>query len=307
MEFTIRGIQAALEQEKYVCDEDLAAALFVALKLGRPLLVEGAAGTGKTEVAKAMAAALGRPLVRLQCHAGMDETRALYEWNYQKQLLALQARAALAPGPAAPAGAAPDGGGQVLEALGSIFSEPYLLERPLLASIRSPEPVVLLIDELDKADEEFEAFLLELLAEFQVTIPELGTVRARTTPFVVLTSNSARPLSDALRRRCAFAYLPYPGVEKEVRIIRARHPGAPEALARQVAESAAYLRGMARLFKKPSIAEALDWVEALEALGRERLDAAAARATAPAVLKTREDVEEALRDKRFLNLHEAPP
>ena len=293
MDLTIGGIAAALEKEKYICPPGLPEALFAALVLSRPLLVEGAAGVGKTEVAKAMASALGRPLVRLQCHAGMDETRALYEWNYQKQLLALQI----------PAGLESSGEDGVRAALTSIFSEEYLLERPLLASIRSEEPVVLLIDELDKTDEEFEAFLLELLAEFQVTIPELGVVRARSTPFVVLTSNSTRQLSDALRRRCVFVYLAYPDVEREILIINTRFPGANASLARQVAESAAYLRGLPRVLKKPSIAESLDWLAALTALGSERLDREAVRATLGAVLKNREDLDEAMKDDKFLDLH----
>ncbi|MDR1580016.1 MAG: MoxR family ATPase [Synergistaceae bacterium] len=295
---SIGGIAAALEREKYICGPGLAEALFVALVLPRPLLVEGAAGVGKTEVAKAMAAALGRPLVRLQCHAGMDETRALYEWNYQKQLLALQVL--VGSRTSGTDGESKDG---VRAALTSIFSEEYLLERPLLASIRSDKPVVLLVDELDKTDEEFEAFLLELLAEFQVTIPELGVVRARSMPFVVLTSNSTRQLSDALRRRCVFAYLAYPDVEREILIINTRFPGANAALARQVAEASAYLRGLPRILKKPSIAESLDWLAALTALGRERLDREAVRATLGAVLKNREDFDEAMKDDKFLDLH----
>ena len=188
MNTEIENLKRMLDEQRYIYDEELIITLFVALKLERPLLIEGAAGVGKTEVAKVMARALGRELVRLQCYEGMDETKALYEWNYQKQLLTIQVKM---------------GTGEVetSELTGSLFGEEYLLERPLLRSIRSPEPVVLLIDEIDKADEEFEAFLLELLSEFQVTIPELGTIKSRTSPFVVLTSNSVRPLSDALKRR----------------------------------------------------------------------------------------------------------
>ena len=283
---TIDGLISALDSVNYICDENLAAALFVSLSLGRPLLVEGAAGVGKTEVAKAMAMVLDRELVRLQCHAGMDETRSLYEWNYQKQLLSLQAHAST--------------GDRDTEAMvHSIFSEEYLLERPLLRSIRSERPVVLLVDELDKTDEEFEAFLLELLAEFQVTIPELGTVAARTRPFVVLTSNNTRPLSDALRRRCVYAYLEFPSLEKELRIIRARHPNAEENLSRQVAEAVQYLRTNPRIIKKPSVAETLDWLAALESFGAKRLDGEMAHATLGTLLKSRADVEVARTDENF--------
>lgn len=286
----ISSLKAALENEKYICDDNLATALFVALSLGRPLLVEGAAGVGKTEVSKAMAAVLGRELVRLQCHVGMDETRSLYEWNYQKQLLSIQAHTS-------------SGGRDGDEILESIFSEDYLMERPLLKSIRSEKPVVLLVDELDKTDEEFEAFLLELLAEFQVTIPEFGTVTARSQPFVVLTSNNTRPLSDALRRRCVYVYLEYPTIEKELQIINARFPNANKQLARDVAEAVAYLRTQQRIIKKPSISETLDWLSALESFGIGRLDAESARATLGTVLKNHGDMEEAEKDGKFRALH----
>jgi MoxR-like ATPase len=279
-EYTIDEIRTALAAQRYIADDSLCAAVFVALSLDRPLLVEGAAGVGKTEIAKAMAAVLDRPLVRLQCHVGIDETRAVYEWNYQKQLLAIQAsKSERSEG-----------------IMHSIFTDEYLLERPLLQSIRSAQPVVLLIDEIDKTDEEFEAFLLELLAEYQITIPELGTMKAITKPFTVLTSNNARPLSDALRRRCAYAWIDYPSVEKELAIIRARNPGADETLARAVAAAVAALREKQRILKKPSIAETLDWIAALEALGVKRLDRASAEATVSAVLKSHRDAEEALAD-----------
>jgi MoxR-like ATPase len=279
-EYTIDEIRTALAAQRYIADESLCAAVFVALSLGRPLLVEGAAGVGKTEIAKAMAVVLDRPLVRLQCHVGIDETRAVYEWNYQKQLLAIQAsKSERSEG-----------------IMHSIFTDEYLLERPLLQSIRSAEPVVLLIDEIDKTDEEFEAFLLELLAEYQITIPELGTMKAITKPFTVLTSNNARPLSDALRRRCAYAWIDYPSVEKELSIIRVRNPGADETLARDVAQAISALREKQRILKKPSIAETLDWIAALEALGAKRLDRASGEATVSAVLKSRLDAEEALAD-----------
>ena len=261
----ISSLKARLDAARYVCDDGLATTLLVALKLGRPLLIEGAAGVGKTEIAKVMAGALDRDLVRLQCYEGLDESKALYEWNYQKQLLSIQVRMNRQD---------PD------ELTRSLFSDEYLLERPLLRSIRSEEPVVLLIDEIDKADEEFEAFLLELLSEMQVTIPEVGTMRAKSVPFVVLTSNRARPLSEALRRRCAYLYIPYPDVEKEVAIIRAKLPNAGDRLAVQVAQAVHDLRENDAILKKPSIAETLDWVSARRTLGF--------------VLKSSEDMEAAL-------------
>ena len=275
----ISSLKARLDAAQYVCDDGLATTLLVALQLGRPLLIEGAAGVGKTEIAKVMAGALDRELVRLQCYEGLDESKALYEWNYQKQLLSIQVRMNRQD---------PD------ELTRSLFSDEYLLERPLLRSIRSEKPVVLLIDEIDKADEEFEAFLLELLSEMQVTIPEVGTMRAKSVPFVVLTSNRARPLSEALRRRCAYLYIPYPDVEKEVAIIRAKLPSAGDRLAVQVAQAVHDLRENDAILKKPSIAETLDWVSALEALGISDLDREAARRTLGFVLKSSEDMEAAL-------------
>ena len=274
----LSSLQAKLDEARYIHDSALATTLLVALKLGRPLLIEGAAGVGKTEVAKVMAQALDRELVRLQCYEGLDESKALYEWNYQKQLLSIQIQM----------------NRQDPDALTkSLFSGEYLLERPLLRSIRSEEPVVLLIDELDKADEEFEAFLLELLSEMQITIPEVGSLRARSIPFVVLTSNRTRPLSEALRRRCAYLYIPYPDVEKEVSIIRAKLPNVNEHLAVQVAQAIHNLRENDAILKKPSIAETLDWVSALEALGISDLTEEAARRTIGFVLKSSEDQEAA--------------
>ncbi len=274
----LSSLQAKLDEARYIHDSALATTLLVALKLGRPLLIEGAAGVGKTEVAKVMAQALDRELVRLQCYEGLDESKALYEWNYQKQLLSIQIQM----------------NRQDPDALTkSLFSGEYLLERPLLRSIRSEEPVVLLIDEIDKADEEFEAFLLELLSEMQITIPEVGSLRARSIPFVVLTSNRTRPLSEALRRRCAYLYIPYPDVEKEVSIIRAKLPNVNEHLAVQVAQAIHNLRENDAILKKPSIAETLDWVSALEALGISDLTEEAARRTIGFVLKSSEDQEAA--------------
>ena len=269
-------LRAKLDAEHYIYDDSLITTLLVALQLGRPLLIEGAAGVGKTEIAKVMAAALERELVRLQCYEGLDEGKALYEWNYQKQLLAIQVSRDLKSPEALTA---------------SLFSDDYLLERPLLRSIRSEEPVVLLIDEIDKADEEFEAFLLELLSEMQVTIPEVGTIRAKTIPFVVLTSNRTRPLSEALRRRCAYLYIQYPSLEKEVAIIRAKLPNVNERLAIQVAQAIHDLRENQAILKKPSIAETLDWVAALEALGISDLTGEAMDQTKGFVLKNSEDLE----------------
>ena len=271
----LEQLKAKMDEVHYIYDDTLATVLTVALQLGRPLLIEGAAGVGKTEVAKVMAHALGRELVRLQCYEGLDEGKALYEWNYQKQLLSIQINA---------------GGGSRDELTRNLFSDEYLLERPLLKSIRSEESVVLLIDEIDKADEEFEAFLLELLSEMQVSIPEVGTIRARSIPFVVLTSNRARPLSEALRRRCAYLYIEYPDLEKELAILRAKLPHVDDRLCVQVALAVKKLRDNEAILKKPSIAETLDWAAALDALGVRELTPDALRQTAGFVLKNPEDV-----------------
>ena len=272
---TYQELKTQMDEAHYIYDETLATVLYVALQLGRPLLIEGAAGVGKTEVAKVMASALGRDLVRLQCYEGLDESKALYEWNYQKQLLSIQVNM----------------NAQDKDSLTkSLFSDEYLLERPLLQSIRSEKPVVLLIDEIDKADEEFEAFLLELLSEMQVTIPEIGTVKARSIPFVVLTSNRARPLSEALRRRCAYLYIEYPDMEKELAILRAKLPHVDDRLCAQVALAVQKLRASDTILKKPSIAETLDWAAALDALGIRELTPDALRQPAGFVLKNSEDL-----------------
>ena len=271
----LQTLKQKMDEAHYIYDETLATVLAVALQLGRPLLIEGAAGVGKTEIAKVMAAALDRDLVRLQCYEGLDESKALYEWNYQKQLLSIQVNM----------------NEQDKDALTkSLFSDEYLLERPLLHSIRSKRPVVLLIDEIDKADEEFEAFLLEILSDMQVSIPEIGTIRANSIPFVVLTSNRARPLSDALRRRCAYLHIEYPDMEKELAILRAKLPHVDDKLCAQVALATAKLRSSDTILKKPSIAEALDWAAALDALGIENLTPDAIRRTAGFVLKNSEDI-----------------
>ena len=271
----LEQLKAKMDEVHYIYDDTLATVLTVALQLGRPLLIEGAAGVGKTEVAKVMAHALGRELVRLQCYEGLYESKALYEWNYQKQLLSIQINA----------------GAQSRDELTrDLFSDEYLLERPLLKSIRSEESVVLLIDEIDKADEEFEAFLLELLSEMQVSIPEVGTICARSIPFVVLTSNRARPLSEALRRRCAYLYIEYPDLEKELAILRAKLPHVDDRLCVQVALAVKKLRDNEAILKKPSISETLDWAGALDALGVRELTPDALRQTAGFVLKNPEDI-----------------
>ena len=279
----LEQLKDKLNEDQYIADDALVTTLYIAVKLNRPLLIEGAAGVGKTEVAKAAAKAFGRELVRLQCYEGLDESKALYEWNYQKQLLAIQM--------------GNQGGGQVMK---DLFGEEYLLERPLLKSIRSDEPVVLLVDEIDKADAEFEAFLLELLSEMQVTIPEYGTVRARSLPFIVLTSNHTRPLSEALRRRCAYMYLEYPDIPKEIAILTAKLPGLDEALAAQVARAVAYLRQSDNVTKKPSVAESLDWASALMALGVDELDDESAAATLGFALKNNDDIAQVLADDEFI-------
>lgn len=281
-------LRKALEAQNYVFDEDFLITVYISLKLGKPLLIEGAAGVGKTEVAKALAAAFEVDLIRLQCYEGLDESKSLYEWNYQKQLLSMQLN--LAQSKAEKACDAK---------LESLFTNEFLLERPLLKAISSDRTEVLLIDEIDKTDEEFEAFLLELLSDFQVTIPELGTVKSKKRPVVILTSNNTRQLSDALKRRCAYLFIDYPAIEKEVRIINARLKGIPEKLGRDAAAAVAYLRKNEKIFKKPSIAETLDWVAALMAIDKNRLDEDGAEKTLGFVLKSREDMLEFQKDGGF--------
>ena len=271
----LNELKQKMDQANYIYDDTFATVLYVALTLGRPLLIEGAAGVGKTEIAKVMASALDRDLVRLQCYEGLDESKALYEWNYQKQLLSIQVNMNQENRD---------------ELTASLFRDEYLLERPLLQSIKSEKPVVLLIDEIDKADEEFEAFLLELLSDMQVSIPEIGTIKANTIPFVVLTSNRARPLSEALRRRCAYLYIEYPDMEKELAILRAKLPHVDDRLCAQVALAVHNLRNNDSILKKPSIAETLDWAAALDALGIRELTPDALRQTAGFILKNSEDI-----------------
>ena len=254
----------------YVCDENIAEAVHLALLLKKPLLVEGEPGVGKTEIAKVLAKMLGTDLIRLQCYEGLDESKALYEWNYQKQLLYIQGQ---------------DKGA------GDVFTEDFLMVRPLLKAILAEEkPPVLLIDEIDKADEEFEAFLLEVLSDFQVSIPEFGTVKAKTIPYIVITNNDARELTDALKRRCVFLYIDYPSVEKEEKILLQRVPGIDKALAHQIAEFMNTLRKRTDLVKKPSIAEGIDFAQAAVMEGIEVIDDNVVDRFVPAILKTKEDV-----------------
>ncbi|WP_434614357.1 AAA family ATPase [Tabrizicola sp. M-4] len=269
-------VQSGLSAQGYVASPDLAMALHLSLALGRPLLLEGAAGVGKTEVARALAAWKGCELIRLQCYEGLDAAQAIYEWNYQRQLLAIRALA--------------EGGetGSAVEA--RLFSEAYLLERPLLRAIRQPVAPVLLIDEIDRADEEFEAYLLEVLADFQITIPEMGTVRAVTRPMVILTANGTRDLSDALRRRCLYAHVDYPDRATELAILQARCPQVEAALGAQIVGFVQDLRKEA-LEKKPGVAEMLDFAAALAGLGIADLteDAAVLQAALATLLKTQGD------------------
>jgi MoxR-like ATPase len=268
------ALAARLAAVDYLADTGLATALYLAMALPQPLLLEGEAGVGKTEAAKALAAALDTPLIRVQCYEGIDAAEVLYEWNYPRQLLAIRLAEA--------------GREEISE--DALFSDRYLVRRPLLRAIEhpGPRPAVLLIDELDRADDDFEAFLLELLAEASLTIPELGTIRARHPPLVVLTSNRTRDLHDALKRRCLYHWIDYPSPEREAEIIRRRVPDAAPGLAAEVAAAVRRLRGT-DVQKPPGIAEAIDWVAALRALGLDALDATAADRTLGAVLKYRED------------------
>lgn len=274
----IARVMSLMERERYVGDRDIATAVYLAMELEKPLLIEGEAGVGKTEVAKVLAAALGTNLIRLQCYEGLDAAAALYEWNYAKQLLRIKME---------------EGGGRPpAEQEAVIFSEAYLLRRPLLAAISQTDRApVLLIDEVDRADEEFEAFCLEVLSDFQVTIPELGTIRATHRPHVVLTSNRTRSLSDALRRRCLYLWIDYPSFEKEVRVVRQKVPACSEGLAHQIAGVMQVLRRV-RLGKTPGVAETLDWALALAAMHRDHLDRDALLDTLGCFVKDPDDLRQ---------------
>jgi len=268
-----------LTERRYIVDRGLATSIFLALRLGKPLFIEGEAGVGKTEAAKVMADVLGARLIRLQCYEGIDLAHAVYEWNYPRQLLHIRLLNESADRRAAEK---------------EIFSPEFLLRRPLLDAIDNNDtvPPVLLIDEIDRSDEEFEAFLLELLSDFQVSIPELGTITARQPPFVVITSNRTREVHDALKRRCLYHWIDYPNLDKEIAIVRARAPEAAEELAREVAGLVHSLREM-DLYKVPGVAETLDWARSLAALGANRIDSGLVDATLGAALKYQEDLERA--------------
>ena len=294
-----QDIVARFEQSGFICPPDVAMSLYLSDHLDKPLLLEGPPGVGKTEIAKLWAAFHEAELIRLQCYEGLDEAKALYEWSYGKQMLYAQLLREKV-------GELLSGAGSLNEALGALkgeadefFSRDFLLQRPLLAAILSDRPVVLLVDEVDRSDEEFEAFLLEILADYQVSIPELGTIKAHHVPRVVLTSNDTRELSDALRRRCLYLHIDYPPFEDEVRIVRSRVPGVSEELAARVVRFVHRVR-RADVRRGPGIAEVVDWAQALVATGSLAIDAEALKKTLGALMKNREDVEKILADpQRF--------
>jgi MoxR-like ATPase len=280
MEFAnARAVNEALAQVDYLADDRIAQVVFLAQRLTKPILVEGPAGVGKTELAKSIARVTGRRLIRLQCYEGLDEAKALYEWNYKKQLLRIQA----------------DGLHEWSRLEEDIFSEDFLLTRPLLEAIRSTHPVVLLIDEVDRVEMETEALLLEVLSDFQVSIPELGTITSTTSPFVVLTSNNTRELSEALKRRCLFLHISYPDSERERQILLHRVPGLPEHLAAEVARVVRSIRAM-DLKKAPSVSESIDWARTLLALAVEHVDEGVIGETLHVLLKYQADIEKAAKE-----------
>jgi MoxR-like ATPase len=283
---SVADVKAGLERVGYLADEPAALVAYLAQALGKPVLVEGPAGVGKTELAKAISRATERSLIRLQCYEGLDEAKSLYEWNYRKQLLRIQASDP-ATDPAAPGRGAEEAAGQVFE---DIFAEDFLLTRPLLEAIASTEPVVLLIDEIDKTDQEFEAMLLEVLSDFQISIPELGVIEARTHPIVVLTSNNSRELTEALKRRCLYLWLDYPAVEREIEIVRLHAPELDEKLARRLVEVIHMVRQL-DLKKPPSIAESIDWARALLLLGADDIDDSVFERTMNIIVKHRSDID----------------
>ena len=283
---SVDDLERALAGQRYITDRGLAVSLFLALQLQRPLFLEGEAGVGKTEVAKALAAALDTELIRLQCYEGLDIAQAVYEWNYPRQLLEIRLLEASHDLDRA-------------RAARELFTESFLIKRPLLRALEAPagRPPVLLIDELDRADEEFEGYLLELLSDFQVTIPELGTVRAETRPFVIITSNRTREVHDALKRRCLYSWIDYPAFDKELRIVQAKVPGASERLGAQVTAFVQELRGM-ELYKAAGVSETLDWAAALVTLNTDALDPVIVEQTIGVLLKNQEDIE-AVRGERL--------
>jgi MoxR-like ATPase len=288
-EGSVAEVKDALARVGYLADEPAALVSYLAQELGKPVLVEGPAGVGKTELAKALSRATGRELVRLQCYEGLDESKAMYEWNYRKQLLRIQA------------GGAERGWENVQD---DIFSADFLLTRPLMQAISSAEPVVLLIDEIDKTDQEFEAMLLELLSDFQITIPELGQVSATTMPIVVLTSNDSRELTEALKRRCLYLWLDYPDLEREMEIVRLHAPELPETLARRLVEVIRMVREL-DLKKPPSIAESIDWARTLLLMGAEDIDRETFAQSMSIIVKHRTDID-LVADRVGVKLAEAP-
>jgi MoxR-like ATPase len=277
---SIQEVRDGLARVGYIADDHIASVVHLAGQLGKPVLVEGPAGTGKTQLAKSVAEAAGSRLIRLQCYEGLDEAKALYEWNYRKQLLRIQAERA---------------GSTWQDLEEDIFAEEFLLSRPLLEAIRSDDPVVLLVDEVDRVELETEALLLEVLSEYQVSIPELGTVRATRVPMVFLTSNNTRELSEALKRRCLYLHVDYPELAREREIVRRRVPGIDDELAEQVARIVRSLRSL-ELRKPPSIAETLDWARTLVVLGIQSIDAASTAGTLHVLLKYRQDIERAAKE-----------
>lgn len=272
---SVQELTDVLRSDGYIADRGLSTALYIALTLGRPLLLEGEVGVGKTELAKTLASLFGRKLVRLQCYEGIDTNQALYEWDYARQMLQIRALSESE---------------MKEDAVDKLFSAKFLLERPLLEAIRSGDQCVLLIDEVDRADDEFEAFLLELLSDFQITIPEIGTIKAQSRPIVILTSNRTRELHDALKRRCLYNWIGFPDPVREVEIIQARIPDVSEKMANRVVAAVNRLRDM-ELAKPPGVSETLDWVAALDALGADELTAQSAHDTLGSIVKDRDDLE----------------
>jgi len=294
----VEEVRERLAEQKYICSKEIATTVFLAERMGKPILVEGPAGVGKTDLGKVTAAALGREFIRLQCYEGLDEAKSLYEWEYSKQLLYTQILKDVLAEELAGARGLAEAAERVARQDEVFFSRKFIVPRPLLRAILSEKPALLLIDEVDKSDPEFEAFLLEILSDFQVSIPELGTLRARHIPMVVLTSNNARELSDALKRRCLHLFIDFPSREQELEIVRLKVPGIGERLAEQVVKAVQRLRGL-DLKKAPGISETLDWARALVVLNAERLDRELVRQTLNIVLKYEKDIGKARE-----NLHE---
>jgi MoxR-like ATPase len=281
---SIPAVRDGLRRVQYLADDGIAGVVYLADRLGKPVLVEGPAGTGKTQLAKSVAEMSGGRLIRLQCYEGLDESKALYEWNYKKQLLRIQAQRV-----------AEDTGSKWTDIEEDIFSEPFLLTRPLLEAIRSDDPVVLLIDEVDRVEVETEALLLEILSDYQVSIPELGTVAAHQIPLVFLTSNNTRELSEALKRRCLFLHIDYPDLEREKEIVLTRVPGVSDHLADQIVRIVRSIRSL-ELKKHPSVSETLDWARTLVLLGIESIDADQAKETLHILLKYQTDIAKATKE-----------